>query len=120
MKKKKLTLNQTWTQCLRMWRWITEVWQTPRYKRYDVGQLKKIWLKKNGFNPSTVRASCFFCEYKRRKNLCFCYTACPGALVDPDFVCDNYNYHYAYKPVEFYKELLRLNKIRKAKKNGIQ
>lgn len=40
--KKKLTLNQTWVLCLRMWRWIVKVWQTPRYKRYAVWELKEI------------------------------------------------------------------------------
>jgi hypothetical protein len=37
-------------------------------------------------------------------------------LVDSHFNCCDTEYEYAYKPVEFYKELLRLNRIRKAKK----
>lgn len=111
--KKKLTLNQTWTQCLRMWQWIAEVWQTPRYRRYYVSELKKIWLRKNGFYSYQLRDNCFFCEYKGAS---LCRIACPGALVNPNFSCDHYAYNYINNPVEFYKELLRLNRIRKAKK----
>lgn len=109
--KKKLTLNQTWILCLRMWRWIAKVRQTPRYRRYDVHRLKEIWLRKNGFKPENMRAWCFFCDYKGLWLLC--EHACPGALVDPDFNCCMDNHHFETKPVEFYKELLRLNRIRK-------
>ena len=114
--KKKRTLNQTWVLCLRMWRWIAKVWQTPRYRQYNIKKLKKIWLRKNGFPKSCLRGDCFFCEHK---NICgrdFCDDGCPGSFVDPDFNCCNSDYHYADKPVEFYKELLRLNRIRKAEK----
>jgi hypothetical protein len=110
--KKKRTLNQTWVLCLRMWRWIAKVWQTPRYRRYDVIVLKDMWLRKNGFRY--IRADCFFCDYKG-SDLC-CDQACLGSLVNPEFNCCNDDYNYVHKPVEFYKELLRLNRIRKAKK----
>lgn len=121
--KKNLTLNQTWTLCLRMWRWIAKVLQTPRYRRYDVCQLKGIWFRKNGFNPKMNPTTCFFCNYAI--NYCgsdegvfdFC-DACPGHLVDQKFTCSDRYYCYRYKPVKFYKELLRLNRIRKAKGNN--
>ena len=111
---KKRTLNQTWVLCLRMWRWIAKVWQTPRYRRYDVYELKKIWLEKSGFRNSSMRGSCFFCDYKK-DNGC-CSEACPGAVVFSGFNCCNYNYHYGDRPVAFYAELLRLNRIRKGKR----
>jgi len=41
---------------------------------------------------------------------------CPGALTDPDFDCTHNGYYYSVYPVKFYKELLRLNRIRKARK----
>lgn len=111
---KKRTLNQTWILCLRMWRWIAKVWQTPRYRRYDVIALKEIWTEKNGFYR--VQAACFFCDYDYKKTDVPNCEDCPGALIDPDFNCTEHNYNYGTKPVEFYKELLRLNRIRKAKK----
>jgi len=111
--KKKRTLNQTWTLCLRMWRWIAKVWQTPRYRRYDISDLKRIWLKKNGYKNG-LWCDCFFCDYKSRGVPCS--VGCPGAMVDRNFRCTRFNYHWIRKPIEFYKELLRLNKIRKAKK----
>ena len=113
--KKRLTPNQIWTLCLRMWRWIAKVWQTPRYKRYDVPDLKEIWLRKNGFHTEST-ASCFFCDYTYTNEddpTCF---SCPGVLVDSGFRCWLLPYDYETRPVEFYQELLRLNKIRKVKK----
>ena len=113
---KKRTLNQTWTLCLRMWRWIAKVWQTPRYRRYDIAKLKEIWLRKSGFLCEGLRGSCFLCEYKNICNIDDCSKGCPGAFVDHAFNCCSDAYHFIDKPVEFYKELLRLNRIRKVKK----
>ena len=113
---KQRTLNQTCTLCLRMWRWIAKVWQTPRYGWYEVSELKEIWLRKNGFLYVGLRGNCFFCEHKNICNMDACSKGCPGALVDRSFNCCNDDYAYDKKPVEFYKELLRLNRIRKAKK----
>lgn len=112
--KKKLTLNQTWILCLQMWQWIAKVWQTPRYRRYKIYQLKRIWCKKNGFN--FLQHDCFFCDYtmKSMQNHEDC-NMCPGKLIDFSFDCTDDNYYYSIYPVEFYKELLRLNRIRKAK-----
>lgn len=108
--KKERTLNQTWVLCLRMWRWIAKVWQTPRYRRYGVCDLKKTWLRKNRFRY--LQNDCFFCEFDRG----FSCSSCPGKLIVLDFNCCDDEYDYEEKPVEFYKELLRLNRIRKAKK----
>jgi len=116
MKKRTRTLNQTWTLCLRMWWWVAKVWQTPRYRRYDIVDLKRIWLRKNGFRYSYLRGDCFFCENKNICNIDSCDKGCPGVLVNRVFDCCDYDYHYENKPVKFYKELLRLNRIRKAKK----
>lgn len=107
---KKRTLNQTWILCLRMWRSIAKEW-TPN--GYSVTILKDIWLRKNGFRVEYLFANCFFCEFQKDVGGC---QQCPGTLVDNSFGCENKAYDYRYKPVAFYKELLRLNRIRKAKK----
>lgn len=105
-KMKKRTLNQTWVLCLRMWRSISKRWTG----RIPVWELKARWLKANKFPNNTIEEDCFFCDY------CFSgCSQCPGRLVDPDFSCTNEDYDYEDEPVAFYKELLRLNRIRKAK-----
>lgn len=105
---KKRTLNQTWVLCLRMWRWIAK--EKAKKSRKYVATLKRQWFRENGFTKWEVESDCFFCGYTQ-----FCCN-CPGKLVDPTFDCNEDNYCYDSKPVAFYKELLRLNRIRKAKK----
>jgi len=105
-----MTLNQTWTLCLRMWKWIKKVWQTESYEGMSVHTLKRIWLADNGFDSTT--AHCFFCEYNGPFR---CHVNCPGAMVDSEFNCNNSSYCYETNPAGFYRELLRLNRIRKAK-----
>lgn len=104
-KMKKRTLNQTWILCLRMFRWIIK--QENVEER--IGTLKYQWISDNGFGY--VPAHCFFCDFG--KGSC---RKCPGKLVDPNFQCTAPDYHYSLKPKAFYKELLRLNRIRKGGK----
>jgi len=106
--KKKRTLNQTWTLCLRMWKWIASVWETDTYKRFSAHDLKRIWLKNNGFVNEWIYSNCFFCDYTNDGYGC---DDCPGLMVDSNFHCSNLVYNYEFKPVAFYKELLRLNMI---------
>lgn len=106
--KKKRTLNQTWVLCLRMWQWIAKVW-VEGMDVVDISVLKVQWLRDNKLTMTSA-SDCFFCDY-----CCVC-SYCPGALVDDSFRCGNEDYNFKTKPVEFYKELLRLNRIRKAKK----
>ena len=99
-----MTLNQTWVLCLRMWQWIAKEWE----KGNSVDKMKERWLEKNGYDIDIV-LDCFFCDYANGN-----CKKCPGVLVDPKFFCHNDSkYHYYYKPKAFYKELLRLNRIRK-------
>lgn len=100
---KKRTLNQTWTLCLRMWRSIAKT-----KNGMDVIDLKQQWVEDNEIE-NLNGSNCFFCDYA---NSC---SQCPGRLVDPDFRCENPEYNYEDKPVAFYKELLRLNRIRKTR-----
>jgi len=92
-----------------MWRQIAKEWDGT----IKVGYLKKKWLKENGFDTRSLTAGCFFCDYTKHGIGC---EACPGRLVDFDFNCEDNAYHFFRRPVEFYRELLRLNKIRKNKK----
>ena len=111
---KKLTLNQTWTLCLRMWKWIASVWKEGD----DVDTLKDQWLEENGFE--TIIQSCFFCDWANRgyDELRFSRCVdCPGKKVDKAFNCLDITYHYYEDPKAFYAELLRLNRIRKATKS---
>lgn len=111
---KKRTLNQTWVLCLRMWRWIAKEWD----KEKDVGELKLQWLQEHGFLSDLFEGiynSCFFCEYNKGIKQLACQN-CPGVLVNPLFTCGNDAYNYETNPPAFYKELLRLNRIRKAER----
>ena len=107
---KKRTLNQTWILCLRMWRWIAAI--KAKGSRRWVTTLKRQWLRENGIRIKGDH-DCFFCEYNNREDVC---VNCPGRLVDYDFSCHREVYEYFKRPVPFYKELLRLNRIRKGRK----
>lgn len=106
--KKERTLNQTWILCLRMWRSIAKA-KTANPRKW-VSTLKRRWLYDNGF--TVLKGDCFFCDNIKEEPGC---VECPGKLVDPSFNCCNLMYHYKRQPVAFYKELLRLNRIRKEK-----
>ena len=105
---KKRTLNQTWTLCLRMWRWIIKM--KAEGSRKWIFTLKKQWLRENRIKIVGDH-DCFFCEFNDDvNNRC---ERCPGTLVNSNFSCCNLMYHYAHESAAFYKELLRLNRIRK-------
>lgn len=104
------TLNQTWTLCLRMWRSISKEW----IEGDDIYVLKDEWIENNGFLKDEIDADCFFCDYVERQGDRTCST-CPGKLVDINFHCEGLEYNFRYDPPAFYKELLRLNRIRKEK-----
>lgn len=109
---KKRTLNQTWILCLRMWRSISKKWN----ERKSIDRQKKLWLRENGFISVEIDTGCFFCDYDAEEQKGGGCEMCPGRLVDPNFDCDNESYDFKTRPVEFYRELLRLNRIRKATK----
>lgn len=106
---KKRTLNQTWILCLRMWRHIAKVWTAGE----KVERLKTKWLTENGFVNMDVDmpSGCFFCKYAEAISGC---AECPGRLVDLSFSCYRESYSFEHNPPAFYRELLRLNRIRKA------
>ena len=111
---KRLTLDQTWTECLKMWKWITE--QIKKDVELDnVCELKERWLEEHGYEEDEILEGCFFCEYtKGHKRICS--EDCPGAKVDKGFGCTEVEYAYDDEPIAFYEKLLSLNRKRKARK----
>ena len=107
---KRLTLDETWTLCMKMWRWIAK--QKRNSSRLQIGRLKWVWVSSH--TKDHPLASCYFCEYVVRRGLgC---NACPGRKIDTDFYCKDNDYHFSSKPLAFYAKLQELNKKRKAKK----
>lgn len=106
-----MTLNKTWKECLRMWKWIAEVWKPEM----EVVSLKKQWLREHGYGTINLRNDCFFCEYminNRDIMSIRCEPDCPGGLVNSRFSCVRLSYDYAEKPKAFYRKLVALNKKR--------
>ncbi len=108
---KKLTLNETWEQCLAMWKWIS---RRCLNSLKDVNDLKKEWLKVNGF--TRIHHDCFFCHKCPRSTHNAEHCGCPAKKIDKKFDCFNYDYGYREQPRKFYAKLKELNKIRLAKK----
>lgn len=121
-----MTINKTWEECLRMWKSISKSW--AKSKNEDVDKLKEKYLTRRKIKSDTwfVYNDCFFCEYavthrpEGKSNMhveWYVYGAgcrnCPGRKVDEEFDCIRYNYDT--DPVEFYKKLQQLNKIRLSK-----
>ncbi len=107
----KLNLDETWRLCLKMWKWVVK--QRRSGRKDNIDSLKEEWCDENHYQE--IILSCFFCEYdKRYGNQCF---SCPARRIEKDFKCHGaVAIHYFFNPEEFYKNLLRLNKIRLAKK----
>jgi len=107
---KKYTLDETWDNCLAMWKHISRrMLVSERF----VSAEKRRWLKKH--HIVSLQENCFFCEYANYYKGQGC-SACPGALIDPNFRCLDDEYHCFNKPRAFYQELKRLNKIRLGRK----
>lgn len=106
MLKRKLSLEQTWQKCMKMWKEMIEVY----WKRgMDGGDLKEIYFDEHP-KRKFPENGCYFCDYGDRREGC---TSCPGQLVHPRFNCHNESYHYICKPKAFYRKLVALDKKRK-------
>jgi hypothetical protein len=111
---KELNLDQTWEQCLKMWKWVSE--QVGAVSDLRVSALKGRWIEKN--DPERVLdlsndGDCYFCLYTDNGSC----VECPAQLVEKSFHCCDECHYYATKPVAFYAELKRLNKIRLERKS---
>ncbi len=112
-----MTLNETWEECLRMWKWISRnAWRYP-----SIQHAKCRWLELNGYDldKKWLVDECFFCEYatkaaKRGKKLGPC-KYCPAAKVESGFTCGRTPAWYE-NPKAFYLKLVELNKIRLGEK----
>lgn len=107
---KKLTLNQSWKRCLRMWKWVIEHLEEFNGEVFDA---KVAWIKQYFFNEG-LKENCFFCEYNEQQEgsgegKCVFCSQCPGKLVNRRFDCGNVSYHWYYNPIKFYEKLLQLN-----------
>ena len=105
---KQLTLDETWKQCLSMWRWIAEAVKDDY--GLSVFDLKRLWMKDHGYGH--VKADCFFCQFNFQSGGGCKH--CPGKLVDPDFDCEDLDYLWSWEPIAFYNKIVSLNKQRKA------
>ena len=56
---KKLSLNNTWKYCMRMWRWIAD--RIKAGDKRSVEDLKKAWLQNHDIRY--IENDCFFCDY---------------------------------------------------------
>lgn len=110
---KELTLDETWKQCLRMWKWIAK--RVKAGRKEGVEELKEEWLEKN-WTGEPLKNGCFFCEYAQYYNTeekCGCAMyMCPGRLVNKRFSCCSKTYHYEDHPIAFYNKLVSLNEKR--------
>ena len=112
-----MNLEDTWTNCLAMWKWIAEQVKSGEADYTDAGRLKRQWLVEHKY--VYIYLNCFFCDYVKGYGNINC-EKCPGALVDKSFRCGNILYDYICKPIKFYEKLVELNKKRCLKKNTSQ
>ncbi len=105
-------LNQSWKNCRRMWKWVSE--NLPEeFSKIDlvkkeevIRKLKAKWLKDNRFTKR-ISQDCFFCEYdKQHGNLCM---GCPAVLIEPNFHCDDPEQSFRFEPIKFYIRILELD-----------
>ena len=117
---KRLTINETWEQSLKMWKWISRrcKGKSKDWICYSLWSLKSQWTKEHGIEEDSLVNDCFFCEYDSLRPTseinggCFC----PARKIDKDFDCMSKYYSYSMHPRLFYAKLKELNKIRLAKK----
>ena len=108
---KTLTLDKAWEYELAQYKFVSE-----NYGYCDertVHELKKEFLKNNGFGHEAIDQDCFFCEYDKKNKETRC-KQCPARLVDHDFYCDE-DPRWDKDPIGFYGRILKLNEIRLAK-----
>ncbi len=103
-----MTLNETWTNCLAMWKWIAE--QIKGGSIESVESLKNKWLEEHGFK--NIEAGCFFCHYASAVDPQSNCENCPGVLAAKKFDCESPKYRFRSNPIKFYEKIVALNKER--------
>jgi hypothetical protein len=114
---KKLTLNQTWTKTMPMWRWIGEEIKVD--SPLAGNNLKGEWFDKNDPESRNCRFGCYFCQYSsdhmEPEQWC---SQCPARLVSPKlhaYWCEENQWDWNKKPLAFLAKLEALNKKRLAR-----
>ena len=105
MSEKKYTLDETWTLCISMWRWIAK--QRKAEDVRGIETLKSAWIKAKGFG--CIESNCFFCHHA---GAC---RNCPPRDLDPSFNCENPRYSFFWEPIKFYNKINYLNRKRLGK-----
>lgn len=107
---KRLTIDETWEQCLAMWKWISEKCEGMDIGGTVIDQIKVEYMESNGMKEDEVLCDCFFCDE--------CSQACDECqfAIYAGEHCTVENL-YSEDPVAFYAELKRLNKIRLERKS---
>lgn len=108
MGKHKLTLDEAWVECIKMWEWIVKHLAEANTTELKRQYVEKFWPKLCGF----LDLDCYFCAYSNQQTqTCFSCDACPGQLVDPSFHCCNNEYSYNDNPRAFLAKIKELHKI---------
>ncbi len=108
----KLSLEKTWTECLRMWKWIAG--QAKKGRTNGTRALKAEWCEKHNYKLYEIQHNCFFCQYDTtRKRAC---QSCPARQIERGFHCSDEEYCWRDNPLAFYAKLVELNKIRRKAK----
>ena len=115
MKKRYLTLNYVWSECIKMYTYVVKKKAVGDIR--SVSTLKKVWVTRRGYRRYELSENCFFCEYAQRHQIPLEHacTSCPGKLVDSHFQCSTPRYNWDDYPDLFLTEILRLDKKRRAK-----
>lgn len=113
----KMTLDETWKNCLSMWRWIAK--EVRGGREYSSG-MKIEWLGAHGLKGTQGPNHCFFCSYRDNNEYesdpnAVC-PGCPGSFVDKSFDCMGNDYPYD-EPLKFYNKLVSLNRKRLKPRN---
>ena len=107
---REITVDEAWTLCMKDWSNIARA--IRRGSEENVEFLKRIHTSKLDGNLPV--ADCFFCE---RSIQIGGNCQCPPTLIDKKFRCSNEDYHYRTFPLLFYKEIQRLYRIYKRRRD---
>ncbi len=110
-------LDRCWKNCLRMWKWISENWESNDIRA--TRNLKEDWLKSHRFNTEAIVCNCFFCQFNTDRSQTtledVSCRSCPGKLVRPRMAhtwCEHTKTDWRFYPKAFYAKLLALNRQR--------
>ena len=127
---KRLTIDQTWEQCLAMWKWVSKQcgdnYDCDSVECQDgvdcrdcpynspVNSLKEKWLEDNNYQD--IFQDCFFCDLTEDENGNGNCRECQLRIEGVSFSCTEEGQNYEYNPKSFYAKLKELNKIRLERK----